>query len=37
MIEGHSQSEVPYTYQIINLATWAERPNIWQAFPDMEV
>jgi hypothetical protein len=28
-----SQTEVTYTYKIVNLAGWAERPDIQRAFP----
>jgi hypothetical protein len=34
-MEGYSQVEVTYTYKFVNLAPWAERPNIQQAFPDI--
>lgn len=30
-----SQSEVTYTYKIADLAPWAERPDVQQAFPDL--
>lgn len=30
-----TQAEVTYTYKLINLAAWAERPDIQQAFPDI--
>jgi hypothetical protein len=30
-----SQSEVTYTYKIVNLAAWAERSDVQQAFPDI--
>lgn len=32
---GYSEAEVTYTYKIVNLASWAERPDIQQAFPDI--
>jgi len=30
-----SQTEVTYTYKIVNLAGWAERPDVQRAFPDV--
>jgi hypothetical protein len=30
-----SQSEVTYTYRIVDLAVWAERPEVQQAFSDI--
>jgi hypothetical protein len=30
-----SQTEVTYTYKIVNLAGWAERPDVQHAFPDV--
>jgi hypothetical protein len=30
-----SQSEVTYTYKITDLAAWAERPEVQQAFSDI--
>lgn len=30
-----SQVEVTYTYRIMNLAGWAQRPEVQQAFPDI--
>jgi hypothetical protein len=30
-----SQTEVTYTYKIVNLAGWAGRPDIQRAFPDV--
>jgi hypothetical protein len=30
-----SQTEVTYTYKITDLATWAERPEVQQAFSDI--
>ncbi len=34
-MDGISQIEVTYTYKFSNLAAWAERPDIQQAFPDI--
>lgn len=34
-VDGRSQSEVTYTYKIVNLAPWAERPEIQRVFPDV--
>ncbi len=34
-IDGRSQADVTYTYKIENLAPWAERSEIQQAFPDI--
>jgi len=34
-MSDHSQTEVTYTYKIVNLATWVARPDIQQAFPDI--
>jgi hypothetical protein len=31
-----SQTEVTYTYKIVNLAGWAERPDVQKVFPDIE-
>jgi hypothetical protein len=31
-----SAAEVTYTYRIVNLATWAQQPEIQQAFPDIQ-
>jgi hypothetical protein len=31
----NSQTEVTYTYKIVNLASWAERPDVQKAFPDI--
>lgn len=33
---GVSQTEVTYTYRIESLASWASRPDILQAFPDIQ-
>jgi hypothetical protein len=30
-----SQTEVTYTYRIVNLAGWAERPDVQRVFPDI--
>ena len=30
-----SQTEVTYTYRIVDLAAWARRPDVQQAFPDI--
>lgn len=30
-----SQTEVTYTYRLLNAATWAERPDVQQAFTDI--
>lgn len=30
-----SQSEVTYTYKLVNLAAWAEQPGLQRAFPDI--
>ncbi|MEI9978259.1 MAG: hypothetical protein WDN23_04540 [Edaphobacter sp.] len=32
---GSSQTEVTYTYKLVNLAPWAERSDIQQVFPDI--
>jgi hypothetical protein len=32
---SQSQAEVTYTYKIGNLAAWAERPDVQEAFPDI--
>jgi hypothetical protein len=32
---GSSQAEVTYTYRIVNLASWADRSDLQQAFPDI--
>ena len=34
-VNGYSQIEAIYTYKIANLAAWAERLGIQQAFPDI--
>jgi hypothetical protein len=33
---AYSQSEVTYTYKIVNLAGWAERPDVERVFPISE-
>jgi len=33
---GSSQTEVSYTYKVVNLAGWAGQPEIQQAFPDIK-
>ncbi len=35
MVGGSSQTEVTYTYKIVNLALWTQRSDIQQAFPDV--
>ncbi len=30
-----SQTEVTYTYKIVDAAPWAQRPEVQQAFPDI--
>ncbi len=32
---AYSQAEVAYTYKIVDLASWAERPEVQQAFSDI--
>jgi hypothetical protein len=32
-----SQAEVTYTYKIVDLAAWAERPDVQQGFPDIGI
>lgn len=34
---AYSQTEVTYTYKIVDLAGWAERPQIQHAFPDIRM
>lgn len=34
-MNGSSQAEVTYTYKLVNLASWAKRSDIQQAFPDI--
>lgn len=33
--DGRSQTEVTYTYKIMNLAAWSERSDIQQSFSDI--
>ena len=33
---AYSQTEVTYTYKIVDLAAWAERPEIQRAFSDIQ-
>ena len=35
MVGPYSQTEVTYTYRIVNAASWAERPDIQQTFLDI--
>jgi hypothetical protein len=30
-----SQTQVTYTYKIVNLAGWAEQPDVQRVFPDV--
>ena len=32
-----SESEVTYTYKLVNLAAWSEQPGIQRAFPDIRM
>jgi hypothetical protein len=34
--QSSSQSEVTYTYKLVDLAVWAQRPDMQQAFPDIQ-
>ena len=34
-IGSQSEAEVAYTCRIVNLASWAQRPEVQQAFPDI--
>lgn len=34
-MDGATLSEVTYTYKIADLAPWARRPDVQQAFPDL--
>jgi hypothetical protein len=34
-MEGYSRTEVTYNYKIVNLAPWAERPDVQYAFGDI--
>jgi hypothetical protein len=33
---SQSAAEVKYTYRVVNLAAWAQRPEVQQAFPDIQ-
>jgi hypothetical protein len=33
---AYSQTEVTYTYKIVNPASWAERPDVQRAFSDIQ-
>jgi hypothetical protein len=33
---AYSQTEVTYTYKIVDLAAWAERPEAQRAFPEIQ-
>ena len=33
---SQSEAEVTYAYRIVNLAAWAQRPEVQQAFPDIQ-
>lgn len=35
MVGGASQTEVTYTYKIVNLAPWTQQADVQQAFPDI--
>ena len=35
-IGSQSEAEVTYAYRIANLAAWAQRPEVQQAFPDIQ-
>jgi hypothetical protein len=35
-IGSQSEAEVTYAYRIVNLAAWAQRPEVQQAFPDIQ-
>lgn len=35
-IGSQSEAEVAYTYRIVNLAAWAQRPEVQPAFPDIQ-
>jgi len=32
----YSQSEVTYTYKVVNAAAWVERPDVQRVFPDIK-
>jgi hypothetical protein len=33
---SQSEAEVIFTYRILNLASWAQRPEVQQSFPDIQ-
>jgi hypothetical protein len=35
-IGSQSEAEVTYVYRIVNLAAWVQRPEVQQAFPDIQ-
>ena len=35
-IGSQSEAEATYAYRIVNLAAWAQRPEVQQAFPDIQ-
>jgi hypothetical protein len=35
-IGSQSEAEVTYAYRIVNLAEWAQRPEVQQAFPEVQ-
>jgi hypothetical protein len=35
-IGSQSEAEVTYAYRIVNLAAWAQRPEVQQTFPDIQ-
>lgn len=34
---AYSQSEVTYTYKVVSIAPWTERPDVQRVFPDIRV
>ena len=34
-VDGHEESSVIYTYQLSNVADWARKPQVKQAFPEL--
>ena len=34
---AYSQTEVTYTYKIVDLASWAERQDVQHTFPDIRM
>jgi hypothetical protein len=34
---AYSQSEVTYTYKVVSIAPWTERPDVQRVFPDIKV